>query len=647
MSENVEDLYLKGFMAFSSKDYKAAKAYYEQVLAQEPEHQKAREGLAQVEVAAGGGGGDAPKRKKSSKEVLREIKQLYSEKKFQESLNLCQKLLAKHPNNADLQGLYARIEGRLKQQKGAAAPPPAEKSTQQFAQDADTAVSGEEGSASEGNQTAEVEKLIQRGVSLYEIQDYENAIASWKKALAIDPSNRIAQDYISNVEPLVGDGGDDDQEAVAPPQAEDKKPGKDDMVRIYNEAMGLYKASRFEDAIEKWNYILKWHPTHKETLHCLEKARAAMSQSGGGSVEVAADEGVAAPSADSKYTDLLHEAREELTHGRHMEAERILTRLSIEAPGLEGLEELQHALEERQRQITEIRSLEIEADDEEEDHTTATDDEITRYFTPETDKSHEARQVSRVERPAEAKSKGSKLGLLVGVVVIAGLATGGWFGLKYYQQQQAMKNEAPVYSFLVREVTWNSAQQKAEDFLNFGNDFRDEGEPLLAAYAYARVEDIVQPRLQILTAGGPDAPDFEVEDEVNRLQEIKAEAAAEYTKAVAGIEKVDTEPNGMDLAEAEIRRGRLEDACERMYNMLSGDMDNMAVRDKLGETLEKQALALVAENRLEDARLLFGRVATLKSAFEIPRRHEEVIQHYFHSRITSDEKDQWFYFFTN
>jgi len=70
MNDHLEDLFLKGFMAFSAKNFSSAKVYWEKVLAEDPNHAKALKGMADLK--------GFKSRKRSSKEVFQEIKTLYS-----------------------------------------------------------------------------------------------------------------------------------------------------------------------------------------------------------------------------------------------------------------------------------------------------------------------------------------------------------------------------------------------------------------------------------------------------------------------------------------------------------------------------------------------------------------------------------------
>lgn len=669
MSQNLEDLYLKGFMAFSAKDYPTAKKHWEQVLSMDPDHERARQGLAQMGASAGATGQNSPQvqpKKRTSKEVLAEIKRLYSEKKFGASLDLCRKLVAKHPNNEDLKGLLKKIEARYTKQQGAALTgesQPDIKSTQQFAADAEIGMDAEPAAPvpaerDEAQKQAEVAQLIQQGVSLYEIQDYDRAIATWRQAIALDPGNKIAQDYIANVSPLAApDETSPDlpdptaaptpapaasapaapQPAKAEPASPTKlteKPTKEEMIGLYNQAMGLYKEKRFPEAIDLWRRILDFYPNHKETLHCIERAEAAMDK---------------VRDQTGKYKTMLDEARASLASGNQIETERIITRLEIEAPNLDGLADLRQKLDERQQQINEIRSLEIEeqfvagSGD-----SSVSDDELQRFFTPESSEPSEAmpRQVSRVVRPRTAKKPTSKW-ILIGIpaaVIVLGVAS--FFGYQAYRQAQVQPDD-PIFAGLVREVNWNGDEQKAEDFLIFANDFRDEGDFLLASFAYERARDIAKPRHDTLALVTEADRNFEVTDEMDRLEEILGTVDTNYQIVLSRISPAEVPANALSLAEAELKRERWQEGAERLMAILTADTTNSSVREKLATAYESLALEKLAANELDEASQLFRKVAVLNTSYALARRHIETIQRYFDGRINEEDKDHWFFFFTN
>ncbi len=635
MSDPVEDLYLKGFMAYSSKDFSAAKAFWEQALAQDPGHEKTLKGMAEL--------GKLKPKKRSSKEVLAQIKQLYAAKKYAEALKLCGLLVKKHPNNVDLKGLYRKIENRLSAQQAERTGVPADinqtiqapgeadrgTTTQVLANRSEASIEEAEGETSAEDSAEQAERLIQEGVNYYEVESYDQAIQSWEKALALDPQNRIAKDYIKNVTPLLAR----EQEAPEPPPTTaapepppSDKPTKDDLLNIYNEGMGLYKNRQYDEAMEKWNYILKFHPNHAATLQCVEKTKVALSKQEG-------------------HKKKLEEAREALASGNHTEAERIVTKLSIEAPGLDGLEQLGEAIRERQKQITEIRSLDIEETDAPESAAPVDDEEITRFFTPETDDGRSApRQVAQVAVSARDTRSGKGWVWAVVAAAVVGLAVAGFvFGPDLLQRQYAVE-EAQIAP-LVRRVDWNSQQQAADDFLQIGKNFNVAEEHLLSHYAFRRVIDIAEERMEELRSADYAGLDFEILDEQNVLLDKKREARALAEESLIKLIPADLDPKAVERARAEIKRGLYAEASERLMALLANERDNNNVRQLAGETEIKIAFEMLSQNELDEAVDHFRRAAVLMADFDLARRNVEVITRFFGGKITTVEKDQWFFFF--
>lgn len=744
MNINVEDLYLKGFMAYSSGDFATAQQCWEKVLAADPNHEGATRGMSDLQARQGQG------KRRSSKEVLQEIKKHYAAKQYDQALKLCAALLKKHPNNADLRGLYKKIESRAAATAGqptagqsdagrptagqpntAPAAEPAQEQEQDRSAYENTMVLQNKAESSLENEpdddtnpaadnAKQVEKLIQNGVSLYDVQDYEQAITVWEKALALDPDNRIAKDYINNVRPLLAESEPEPEPppaAPAPPPAAAKpqaKPGKAEMVKVYNEAMKLYKQKDLHGALDKWQYILQFYPKHKETLQCVHKTKEVMAKLGmepkpaapvapapqppqaappqaappqpappqpappaaqpadeqpawdaepshtsppaehSSSAEL--DLGVSeepVPTADSHDPELLaklEQARRELASGNHVAAESILTRLSIEDPDLPGLDQVRVSLEQRKKQITELRNLEIEEAEDDSEYS-ATDDEITKFFTPEStgDSRQAARQVAEVVVPKKEQKKTSKL-LVFGLpLFLMALGAGGYFGYEYYKKTMAAATQAPPDLQVMREVDWNSAQQKARDFSVMGEEFANEGNYLLAALSYERVLTASEPRLSALADQGIEVDDFVIRQELNDLNENRQEARtqvdqnmARFKPAPIDAETWDTE---LERAAAEMERGRFPEAIRRLTDLLGNDPENETVRKMLGNAQLQMGFRRIEDNELDEALSHFKRATVLLNAYDMPRRHKEVIERFFRGDITREEKDQWFFFF--
>ncbi|CAM2066520.1 Tetratricopeptide repeat protein [Sulfidibacter corallicola] len=683
MSANVEDLYLKGFMAFTSKEYAKAKAFWEQVLKQDPNHEKARKGLMELQQTLSSSGASrsgasmsgsrsgasmsgarsgvsmsgashsgtpnplaGETKKRTSKEILQEIKRLYGAKQYLEARGLCELLLRKHPNNKDLRGLFQKIDARCKAGGKPSAPPvqqrkPSEtsspdlESTMYYTSQAEAYMDQHDGAAA-GAPEVDVDKLIQQGVQLYEVQDYDRALQAWQKALDADPENRIVKDYIQNVRAMMAEesgGPEPAPEPPAAPSADAGLPSKEALLQAYNDGLRLYEERHYPQAMEKWNFILKFHPNHRETLQCLEKTKAAIG-------------------LQEKHASELERAKQELLGGNHEEAEDIVARLATEVPDLDGLDAVRKSIENRKRQINEIRSLELETNEGQEKPvaTKTSDEEITKFFTPDTGEgTGEARQVTRIIQTGQEKKPVSKF-LLIGVpIILIGIAFGTYFGYRYVNQMSIPEEkDEEVYIPTTSEVNWNGARQKCEDFLLFGKEYYDSQNFAFSILSFSRVVEVATPRVAEIRSIELGKRTFELKDELDRLTELMSEAKLglrqSESKLVADESVGEKE---LKRAETDVRRGNLSPAIETYSAALTQNLEDPALREQLGSILEQMAFKKLEEDQPDEAMTLFKQSTVVKPAFEMPRRHMEVIKRFFNGKITAVEKDQWFFFFIN
>lgn len=619
MNVNIEDLYLKGFMAYSAKNYSEAKQYWEKVLAVDPSHEKARRGLRELQKSM--------PIKRTSKDILQEIKTLYAAMKYPEALKLCELLIKKYPSNQDLVGLYRKIANRIQSggQGGSSGGNDFE-NTIYFQKKAEEFVSNvnepDDGPGQEETAT-QVEKLIQQGVAEYEAGTFRRALATWQQALTLDPGNRIARDYITNVKAVITKQGQS-----AAPQPKPARPSKEKLLEAYNHGLKHYQNKEYDVALEKWNFILQYHPNHKETLQCLEKTRAAIEKR-------------------NQHAARLEEARTELSAGNHVGAQSILMQLSIEAPDLEGLQQLREKLEERQQQINEIRSLELESAEPREASFSPSDDEITQYFTPDDGNASGARQVTRVIVPKKDKKPFNKLLAFVIVLAVAGVGVGGYFGWQAYQNSL---QQARTDTFVMPpvDISWNSDWQRSEDFNRFGIDFANEGSFSLAAMAFERADMLITKRMETLQGENKTPLPYDEASELEVLKRLQPEIKSQREQMVESLaeQKVQEAPaKALEKAETAVRSDRFDEAETMLRSMLLSNQNDRSLQEKVGELYYSLALKKVGKGELHEALGFFKRAAVLQVAYETSRQHVEVIQRYFDGKISDVDKNQWFFFF--
>ncbi|MCB1053795.1 MAG: tetratricopeptide repeat protein, partial [Acidobacteria bacterium] len=196
---------------------------------------------------------------KSPKEILNDIKQLYYQHQFPEALQLCKRLVARFPNNQDLKGLLLKIESRAQkenfQKSGDWQSSGSNnlEATQYYTERAEHEMNQHEKSpsslselydepdASASDQAFQVEQLIQKGVQLYEVQDYAQALQAWRQALTLDPTNQLAQDYVRNVSNLMNESSPAPRSQTSAPPPSAQPPDKQQLLAYYNEGLQLYK----------------------------------------------------------------------------------------------------------------------------------------------------------------------------------------------------------------------------------------------------------------------------------------------------------------------------------------------------------------------------------------------------------------------
>jgi len=587
---------------------------------------------------------------KSPKEILNDIKQLYQERKFEEAHELCKGLVARFPNNQDLKGLLQKIESRVQkeqvQRSGAWVKTANLEATQYYTERVEQEINRQEGaprSLSELYQDeavddsvrdtgGSVDALIQRGVLMYEAQDLAQALHCWRQALTLDPGNRAAQEYIQNVTRLMNEAPQPSAQASGRPSASQppqpppvRPPDKEQLLSIYNEGLRLFKEKKYEEAQGKWEYILRFHPGHKETQECLKKTQAALEK-------------------EREYQSQLQEAEEDFRRGEVHEAERKVLHLLIKAPHLEAATRLKEAIEDRKRQITEIRSMEIE---QEHAHiAAATEEEITRFFTPSQEqRKTEAKPVARVI-VATKKKKPLNLKVVIGLPAALLLAVGGVWGYFFWKSRQLKLNQSddPISILVAQDTAWNSAESLAETMLSFAHDFSDEGDTLFSMLSFQRATDLATPRLLDLTkelSGG----DAALAEKVARLRQTKTSADGGLARLNNRVTAKPVSQEDVKNALADLERGYVEKALPVLLGAFQEQTSNQELRHKLAVCLEKLALKKVKAGELDEALGQFIKASVVNTWNPVMSAHVEVINRFYNGKLSQAEKDQWFFFF--
>jgi len=626
MDNHVEDVYLKGMMAFSAKDYQKAYGYWQNVLEMEPGHEEANKGIKKLNNL---------RKKRTPKEILGEIKKYYSSQEYEKALKLCNMLVSRFPDNQDLVGLKKKIVSRIERAskvEATPAPPPVANldSTMYFQQKAEeTDWESEQSNSDDGSeddQSERVEQLIQQGVTLYEIQDYEQAQVVWNKALELDPGNKKVLNYLEDVESLLEKSDSEEKAAISPTG---EAPGKEELITIYNEGKDLYKQKKFHEALEKWRFILDFFPNHKETLLCVERAESAIQE-------------------DDEHLKNLELAEQAYSDGDYTEAERLVLPIIIKAPHLTGAQKLKDAIEERKKQINEIKNLELEGQLVEQT-AIASDDEITKYFTPTEDNTSFSggsdapkMVISASDIRKSDRTDYKKMAVLMGIVAVAAVIIGGFF---IWKNRTELSNriiaDAPVQVTIPRVIRWYSNEARVNDYMEIAAESGSLGDYFMAYCAYDKA-------LQLSDAAMTEMVDQK--DSLEALDNIRKAKQAASTDKEQARKKIVPEEYDKDEFEKLLRGWEPENAMQAIPVLraaLTNDVDDYELREYLSKAESQKALATVNDlSALEYSLNSFKRAAVLGPKGNRNRGHFKVIQLFYTNAIDDHEREQWFFLFT-
>jgi tetratricopeptide (TPR) repeat protein len=117
--------------------------------------------------------------------------------------------------------------------------------------------------------TKVVEDLIEKGITLYENEAYQEAIDAWEQAMQRDPDNRKVAGALSFVKEKIGQ-----LEDVTRLQEDEKL-----IEMAFQEGQTYFTQGDYTNAVEAWKQILRFKPDHKETIEAINYARDLISKS--------------------------------------------------------------------------------------------------------------------------------------------------------------------------------------------------------------------------------------------------------------------------------------------------------------------------------------------------------------------------------
>jgi Ca-activated chloride channel homolog len=119
-------------------------------------------------------------------------------------------------------------------------------------------------------QSPEVEKAIQAGNDFYKQQQYDQAAAEYKKALAIEPGNSKAKFNLANT--IVKQGKPDEAVKSFTEISDNTKEAELKAKAFYNKGAVLSQQKKLEESIDAYKNALRQNPDDKEARENLQKA---------------------------------------------------------------------------------------------------------------------------------------------------------------------------------------------------------------------------------------------------------------------------------------------------------------------------------------------------------------------------------------
>ncbi len=157
--------------------------------------------------------------KKEFENQLKQGKTLLSTGKFREAYEFYSKFRNKYPDNQEIAETLEMIQKKI--------------NNEQFRE--------------------QIKAIIIEGLNIYKKGNIKGAIVKWQEGLNLDPDNVQLKTYIKS--------------------AEEKIQVVGNITNILNEGVEIYKTGRVEEAIKKWEEVLKIEPNNSQARTYIESAR--------------------------------------------------------------------------------------------------------------------------------------------------------------------------------------------------------------------------------------------------------------------------------------------------------------------------------------------------------------------------------------
>ncbi len=444
----------------------------------------------------------------------------------------------------------------------------------------------------------DINELIQRGVSLYEVGDVQNALKTWEHGLSLEPENVILKEYIANARRelhLDEPENESEQEADTPAEPSGEL-DRDELNRI----VAIGRAGEVDKALRELDQLAARTGELPEVL----EARNYLS-----SLEL--DYGVSTAVARSK---------ELLENRRASDAVNLLEKQLEKFPGNETLEEaLRHARKTQSEQTAAggMGTLELDFDAKGEETTAPPPPPIAPDETA-------SRKRKMVVQPDQAGRKQWMIPVIV-VSALAVLAILAYLLVPQIRLQQFYSNfrkaQQPETKQASGPKTARENDQRAEhhkELVEQAKRFYNQRRYLFSYYLFLHANSLLP----------------------------LSETDQQFLSAARNEMKSDINERRLSRnADRAMQQARYDDAISAYYELLSAQPDNIGYKKKLINAYEQAGIQSAFQGKGELAREYFEYGTILDPANPVLKKHIEVTTRYISGLITENQVRQWFYFF--
>ncbi|BBB32337.1 hypothetical protein TTHT_0771 [Thermotomaculum hydrothermale] len=469
----------------------------------------------------------------------------------------------------------------------------------------------------------DVNALIQKGVSLYEVGDIENALVVWEKALQLQPENDFVKEYIANARRELGDNTvaqdidsdsnysdnslqefQTDTPSLEPEQNDELKEKEEEVEIIFDEenlsgelkrAIAIARSGDVERANKILNSLYSNNQINENQYKNAKKFISKIEKEVGVTI------------VKNKLKNMINDKDFENALN-YLKKNR--NRLSVEEAN--RIEQL--IMQKKQEQAL-SQSFELELDEQPE----------TKLETTKS-KPILKRENIKLKARKNIKHKNKKSNLSVYfkttfffILLIVILAVVIFYGIKVIQSNIQTDNTAfDIQTFQLQEL---EKQKKARfnKYIKEARNYFDLGEYLFAYYTYLHAErfgKLNEQQIAFLSK----ARRLMKQEAINKRKELR-------------------------LAERYYKTRQYEKAIPHYKNLLSENPEDLTIKEKLFDCYKKTAINYALNNNVLKAKTYFKYALVLnRNDSEIPK-HLKVLDRYLKGQINQRLLTQWFYFY--